>query len=275
MRIHDAWHSLVPILGDTAYDETARLADRTLTATGLERLAQQLSSETLLSEAPELSVPVAHPGKILCLGKNYRAHAEEFGAEPPTEPMFFNKLPECLLAPGGTIELPPGVGRVDHEGELCLVIGAVGRDVTQSEATHLVAGLTLINDVTARNLQSKDRERRFPWLRCKSFDTFGPCGPCVIPFEDAFDDVRSDGTPDLAIEVLVNGEVRQSSRTSMLVHRIAPTLAFLSRHTTLRPGDLIATGTPAGVSALSPGDTVEVRCERIGSLVNQVASRAI
>ena len=261
------WHSLEPLLGDGAYDTVARLADGTLTAAGLASLAAELGDATRLSERPAFGIPVDRPGKILCLGKNYRAHAAEFGSETPEEPMFFNKLPECLLPDGGDVRRPEGAGRVDHEAELCAVIGRAASHAGEDEARTLVAGWTLIDDVTARHLQGEDRKKRFPWLRSKSFDTFGPLGPWVVPFEDVFpDEVPDDATPDLGIEAVVNGDVRQSSRTSLMVHRIAPTLAYLSRHTTLRAGDLIATGTPEGVSELRSGDVVEVRCEGIGCL---------
>lgn len=271
LYLEGEWHTLEPLLGADAFDTIGRLADSTLSAHGLDSLASRVSSETRLDDRPEFGLPVPRPGKLLCLGKNYHAHAAEFGSVAPTEPMFFNKLPECLLPAGHDVRLPPDVGRVDHEGELCLVLGRDGADVAPEDAAGLVAGLTLIDDVTARHMQGTDRKKGFPWVRCKSFDTFGPIGPIVVPFGDVFDgEIPDDATPDLRLEALVNGETKQSSRTSLMVHKIAPTLAYLSRHTTLRAGDLIATGTPEGVSPLGDGDRVEIRCERVGSLEHGV-----
>lgn len=266
------WHDLSPLLGTRAFDSEARLADGTLSAAGLADLAARLGSHTRLAERPAFGLPIPRPGKILCLGKNYHAHAAEFGAEAPKQPMFFNKLPECLLPACGTVRLPQDVGRVDHEAELCLVLGRSGKDLTIAEAPGLVLGATLIDDVTARHMQGEDRKKGHPWVRAKSFDGFGPLGPWVVPFEDLFADgvVPATGTPDLAIECYVDGEQKQASRTSLMVHDVAHMLAHLSRHTTLRPGDLIATGTPEGVSPLHAGSEVEIRCERIGSLFHRV-----
>lgn len=272
MLLEGEWHDLSPILGAAAFDTEARLADGTLGAAGLTALARRLGRTTRLAQRPPLGLPVPRPGKILCLGKNYHAHAAEFGAEAPKEPMFFNKLPECLLPPDGSVALPEGVGRVDHEAELCLVLGRSGKDLGLEEAPGLVVGATLIDDVTARHLQGEDRKQGHPWVRAKSFDGFGPIGPWVVPFDDLFVDgvVAANGTPALAIECHVDGEQKQASNTRLMVHDVAHMIAHLSRHTTLRPGDLIATGTPEGVSPLHAGCEVEVRCERIGSLYHQV-----
>ena len=261
------WHSLAGVLDERAFDVEGCIRDGTLSGAGLDELAARLGKHTQLPGRPAFGVPIERPSKILCLGKNYHAHAAEFGSTAPEEPMFFNKLPECLIADGANVRLPAKVGRVDHEAELCLVLGADAKDVSPPEARHLAIGATLIDDVTARQLQGTDRKRGFPWLRCKSFDSFGPIGPWVVPFEDLFDgEIPDDATPDLAIEARVDGEIKQTSRTGLLVHRIANALAYLSQHTTLRPGDLLATGTPEGVSPLSAGQRVEIACERIGVL---------
>ena len=266
------WHTLEHVLGDGAFDVEARIRDATLSGDGLDALAAKLSRKSRLSDRPRFGVPIERPSKILCLGKNYHAHAAEFGSEAPAEPMFFNKLPECLIADGESVQIPEGVGRVDHEAELCLVIGGDAKAIDAAVARTLPIGATLIDDVTARHLQGKDRERGFPWLRCKSFDTFGPIGPWVVPFEDLFDgEIPDDATPDLAIEARVDGETKQASRTGLMVQRIAPVLAYLSRHTTLRAGDLLATGTPEGVSPLRAGQRVEISCERVGVLRHGVA----
>lgn len=265
------WHDLSPLLGDGAFDSEARLADGTLCGAGLTELVGRLGKDTRLAERPAFGLPVPRPGKILCLGKNYHAHAAEFGGTAPKEPMFFNKLPECLLPACGSVALPGGVGRVDHEAELCLVLGRSGKDLDPDAAPGMVSGATLIDDVTARHIQGEDRKKGHPWVRAKSFDGFGPTGPWVVPFEDLFDDgvVAANGTPDLEIRCFVDGEEKQSSQTGLMVHDVAHMIAHLSRHTTLRPGDLIATGTPEGVSPLHSGCEVEVRCERIGSLFHR------
>jgi 2,4-didehydro-3-deoxy-L-rhamnonate hydrolase len=272
MLVAEEWHDLSPLLGSAAFDSEARLQDGTLSAAGLTELASQLGRSTRLAQRPRFGLPVARPGKILCLGKNYHAHAAEFGSEAPKQPMFFNKLPECLLPALGSVALPADVGRVDHEAELCLVIGRSGKDLSLEDAPGIVYGATLIDDVTARDMQGCDRKLGHPWVRAKSFDSFGPVGPWVVPYEDLFADgvVPPNGTPELEIECYVDGERKQSSNTRLMVHDVAHMIAHLSRHTTLRPGDLIATGTPEGVSPLHAGSEVEVRCQSIGSLCHQV-----
>jgi 2-keto-4-pentenoate hydratase/2-oxohepta-3-ene-1,7-dioic acid hydratase in catechol pathway len=219
----------------------------------------------------EWDTPLRRPGKILCLGKNFLLHAREFGAEVPEEPIFFTKLPDTLLPHHGAIVLPHWVtSRIDHEVELGVVLGFAdplqrGRKyVSEVEALQLVAGYTVLNDVTARTMQHDDRSRQQPWLRCKSFDTFLPLGPMVVPADALPRDV------DLAIECRVNDTLRQSSRTSLMVVGVAAAIAYLSKHVTLRPGDLIAMGTPEGVGPLQDGDRVTCSIEGLGSLVNSV-----
>ncbi len=216
-------------------------------------------------------VPIARPGKILCFGKNFAAHAAEFGAAVPEEPIFFTKLPDTLLPHEGTVVLPHWVEtRIDHEIELGVVLGfedpeGRGRKyVDREDALSLVSGWTIINDVTARKMQGEDRGRQQPWLRCKSFDTFCPIGPWVVP-KDALD------ARDLAIDLWVGDDHRQSSRTSLMVVDVPSAIAWLSRHTTLRPGDLIAMGTPEGVGPIRDGDTMVGTVEGIGALRNRVA----
>lgn len=214
--------------------------------------------------------PLPRPGKVLCLAKNYVAHAREFGAEAPSEPIFFAKLPDSLCGPGDPVVIPHWLDtRVDHEAELALVLGfddpeQRGRkDVAAGEALALVAGYTPLNDVTARKLQGQDREQKYPWLRAKALDTFCPFGPFVVPRESI------DGS-DLQVTMRVNGEVRQSARTSAMVFSIEQALVAMSRVTTLRSGDLIAMGTPEGVSAVHEGDVMEVEVEGLGVLRNPV-----
>jgi len=207
--------------------------------------------------SPEAPPPAS---KIVAVGKNYREHAAEFGSvAPEDEPMLFLKAPSALIRDGEEIVLPPESQRVDYEGELALVIGRRIKNWPEEEWLSALAGVCCANDVTARDLQKKDRQ----FARSKSFDTFCPVGPAIVSGLDA---------SDLAIETRVNGAVRQSARTSDMVFSPAFLVAYVSRMMTLLPGDLILTGTPAGVGPLSPGDLVEVEIERVGVLRNRVAA---
>lgn len=211
-----------------------------------------------LAEATLL--PPVQPGKIVCVGRNYAAHAAEHQAEVPDEPMLFLKPPSALIGPGAAIELPQGVGRVDHEAELAVVIGKRARRVSVPDALGYVLGYTCANDVSARDYQRKDGQ----WGRAKGFDTFCPLGPSITTGLDP---------ADLAIRATVNGDVKQESRTSNMVFNVPALIAFISDIMTLEPGDIILTGTPAGVSPLTPGDTVRIEIEGIGVLENPVRPR--
>ncbi len=197
------------------------------------------------------------PSKIIGIGQNYRAHAAEMGKGLPSEPLMFLKPPSALLAPGDAIVRPAGYARVDFEGELGVVIGRRARHVAVDDALAHVAGYVCVNDVTVRDLQAKDGQ----WTRAKGFDTFCPVGPRVVAGLDP---------RDLRLVTRVNGVVRQDARTSDLIFDVATLIAFCSRYLTLEPGDLISTGTPAGVGNLEPGDQVEVEIEGIGVLANPV-----
>lgn len=211
-----------------------------------------------------LPISRAEVGKILALGKNFRAHAEEFGEEVPEDPLFFNKLPETLMASDSLVTVPAWVtGRVDHEVELAVIIGLGGRDIAVEDATEHVAAYTVANDLTARGLQGEDRERRFPWFRSKNLDGFCPLGPCLVPRD--FLDISN-----LAITCHVNGELRQEASTADLVVDVPHAIAHLSRHLTLNAGDLILMGTPAGVGALAHGDLVTCAIEGIGELSTRI-----
>ena len=199
------------------------------------------------------------PSKIVAVGRNYREHAKELGhVAPEEEPILFLKAPSALLVNGGDIVLPPESARVDFEGELALVIGQTIKRWPQDRWMEALAGVCCANDVTARDLQKKDGQ----WSRAKSFDTFCPIGPEIVTGLDA---------SDLAIQTRVNGAVKQSSRTSEMVFSPAFLVAYVSRMMTLLPGDLILTGTPAGIGPLAPGDVVEVEIEKIGILKNRVS----
>lgn len=214
----------------------------------------------------QFDLPVARPQKIICLGRNYRKHAEEFKNPVPKEPIIFAKMPSSLLPHEGTILLPRQVGRVDHEGELAVVIGKSGKYISESRAYEHVAGYTVVNDVTARELQIKDIENKLPWMRSKSFDTFCPIGPYLVPHGVI------ENPHQLELTVKVNGAVRQKSNTSQFIFKVPEIIQFISKHLTLAPGDIIATGTPEGVAELQPGDIVTVEIEQIGRLENHVAS---
>jgi 2-keto-4-pentenoate hydratase/2-oxohepta-3-ene-1,7-dioic acid hydratase in catechol pathway len=202
------------------------------------------------------------PSKIVAIGRNYREHAKELGNVAPEEaPLIFLKAPSALVLPSdpSDIVLPPESSRVDFEGELALVIGRRIKGCPASEWLDALAGVCCANDVTARDLQKKDGQ----WARAKSFDTFCPIGPEIVAGLDP---------SDLAIQTRVNGAVKQSARTSDMVFSPAFLVAYVSRMMTLLPGDLILTGTPAGIAPLAPGDVVEVEIEKVGVLRNRVAS---
>jgi 2-keto-4-pentenoate hydratase/2-oxohepta-3-ene-1,7-dioic acid hydratase in catechol pathway len=203
-----------------------------------------------------LPVPV-RPTKILCVGRNYADHAAELGHDVPAEPLIFMKPPSSLIGAGEAIVLPAASERVDYEGELAVVIGRRCRNVSEADAMGVIAGYTILNDVTARDLQKKDGQ----WTRAKGFDTFAPCGPRLVTDLDP---------TDLEIKTLVNGELKQHGRTSQFIFSIPRVIAYISGVMTLEEGDVISTGTPSGVGPLKPGDTVEVWVEGIGSLINPV-----
>lgn len=200
------------------------------------------------------------PSKIVAVGKNYREHAAEFGGTAPEdEPMLFLKAPSALLLPGGgEIVLPPESQRVDYEGELALVVGRRVKAWPQQLWMEALSGVCCANDVTARDLQKKDKQ----FARAKSFDTFCPIGPEIVAGYDP---------SNAAIATRVNGAARQSAKISDMVFSPAFLVAYVSRMMTLMPGDLILTGTPAGVGPLAPGDVVEVEIEGVGVLRNRVA----
>lgn len=197
------------------------------------------------------------PTKIVALGLNYAAHAAEAHREVPDEPLIFLKPPSSIIGSGQTIIYPSISQRVGFEAELAAVIGRRARNVSADEALSCVLGYTCGNDVTARDLQRKDGQ----WTRSKSFDTFCPLGPWIVTDVDP---------SDLAIESRVNGEVRQHSRTSDMIFAVAESIRCVAQVMTLEPGDVILTGTPAGVGLLQRGDRVEVEIEGIGVLENTV-----
>jgi|Deesub1362B_J571_1020462.scaffolds.fasta_scaffold00385_15 2-keto-4-pentenoate hydratase/2-oxohepta-3-ene-1,7-dioic acid hydratase in catechol pathway len=205
-------------------------------------------------------LPPVRPSKIVCVGVNYRDHAEEFGKDVPEEPVIFMKPESAVIGNEDTILLPPQSKRVDYEGELAIVIGRKCKNVSKDDAEDYIMGYTCFNDVTARDLQLKDGQ----WTRAKSFDTFAPIGPYIVPLNPL----------NLRIRTYLNSEIVQSSNTSNMVFNPFELTEFISSIMTLRKGDVIATGTPSGVGALKKGDVVEVEIEGIGTLRNHVDSWA-
>jgi 2-keto-4-pentenoate hydratase/2-oxohepta-3-ene-1,7-dioic acid hydratase in catechol pathway len=200
------------------------------------------------------------PTKIVGIGQNYRAHALEMGKGIPEEPIMFLKPTTAMIPDGGVILRPGGYERVDYEGELGVVIGRRASRVSKDQALSFVDGFTIVNDVTVRDLQKKDGQ----WTRAKGFDTFAPVGPRVVAGLDP---------SNLRIATTLNGQTKQDSSTSDLIFDVPTLIAFVTLHMTLEPGDIISTGTPAGVGNLTPGDVVEVTIEGIGTLRNTVAAR--
>ncbi len=198
------------------------------------------------------------PSKVVCLGKNYAAHAAEFGGDVPEEPLIFLKPSTSVSGPGDPIPLLPISHRVDYEGELAVVIGRIARNVRAEDAFRYILGYTCGNDVTLRDLQKKDGQ----WSRAKGFDGSCPLGPWIETLLDP---------NDAGVETRLNGEVRQSARTSDMVFGVATIAEFVTEFMTLLPGDVIMTGTPEGVGRLAPGDVVEVGVEGVGVLRNEVA----
>ena len=205
-------------------------------------------------------LPPCEPTKIVAVGLNYRAHAAEMGKELPEEPLLFLKAPSSLLPPGGAVVLPRQSSRVEHEGELALVIGRTASKVNASHALEYVRGFTCLDDVTARDIQRREKA----YARAKGFDTFCPVGPWL---ETEIEDPQA-----LALELRVNGEVRQKGSTADMIFPVAEVVAFISHIMTLHPGDLITTGTPPGVGRLVAGDSVEVEIAGIGVLRHTVSA---
>jgi len=204
-------------------------------------------------------LPPCAPTKIVCVGRNYPEHARELGNEPPAEPLIFLKPPSSLIADGDAIVYPRLSQRVDYEGELGVIIGRRARRVTRDRALDYVLGYTVVNDVTARDLQKKDGQ----WTRGKGFDTFCAAGPCVVP-RDELDLSR------IRVVTRLDGAVKQDAPVSEMMFPVDAIISYISEFMTLEPGDLIATGTPPGVGPMQAGSTVQVEIEGIGVLKNSV-----
>jgi 2-keto-4-pentenoate hydratase/2-oxohepta-3-ene-1,7-dioic acid hydratase in catechol pathway len=218
--------------------------------------------DSLELDAVQILAPVK-PSKVVCVGRNYREHAAELGNKMPEEPLLFLKPPSSVIASGDRIELPSQSQQVEHEGELGVVIGRTARKLTDDDdPLSFVFGYTCVNDVTARDLQRKDVQ----FTRGKSFDTFCPVGPWIV----------TDINPaNVQVTTRVNGEVKQNGNTADMAFPVSFLIRYISSVMTLNPGDLIATGTPAGVSRMKHGDEVEVEVERIGILKNSIYDPAV
>ncbi|MCF7810623.1 fumarylacetoacetate hydrolase family protein [bacterium] len=204
------------------------------------------------------------PGKIICIARNWAAHAKEGGHETPENPVYFAKTDNTAIGYGETIPLPQGLGRVDHEGELGVVILKQAKKVKAADAGKFIFGYTIVNDVTARAFQKELAATGRPWYAAKSMDGFAPIGPAIV--------LRNEAEPidGKRIKVTVNNEIRQDGTVDDMIFKVPELIEAITKHVTLNPGDIIATGTPAGVGELHEGDEVAVEIDGIGRLVNPV-----
>ncbi|MFX0016071.1 MAG: fumarylacetoacetate hydrolase family protein [Promethearchaeota archaeon] len=209
-----------------------------------------------------LEVPI-QSSTIICLARNYLDHAKEMGIEPknlPSNPVLFLKPKSALIGPGQNIVFPPQAKQVDHEVELAVVIGKKGKNISQEESLDFVFGYTILLDITARDIQALAKKKGHPWFPSKGFDTFSPIGPFIVTSDEIKDPHKLD------IELRVNDQIKQKGNTRDMIFKIGQILSYCSTITTLHPGDLIATGTPAGVGPVKKGDKISATIESIGTL---------
>ncbi len=234
-----------------------------------ESWVQSKQAELRLESEYKYELPIARPSKVICLGRNYREHAKELKSDVPEEPLFFTKASSALIPHEANIVIPRWLNdRVDHEAELAVIIGKEAKNIIQEEALSYVAGYTILNDVTARDMQKGDLDQQHPWFRSKSLDTFCPLGPFILPADECSDPHA------LEIRLTVNGKVKQKDNTSSMIFSISDVIAHVSKFMTLQAGDIIATGTPSGVSPIQDGDVVEISITGIGILKNKVVKEA-
>ncbi|HYG74881.1 MAG TPA: fumarylacetoacetate hydrolase family protein [Planctomycetota bacterium] len=249
---------MIPFLQGDFWERTRRILADTSSLQG---------KAVVAAEKVRLGAPVPRPGQIICIGLNYKDHADEQGHEYPKVPLLFGKSPMAACGPNDDVEYPEGVEQLDYEVELGVIIGRTAKKVSAADARKHIAGYCVFHDVSARCCQFGDKQ----WFRGKSFDTFAPFGPALVTPDEA-------GDPHaLKLSCKVNGEVRQDSSTSKLIHSVDAIIAYISRGITLQPGDVIATGTPSGVGVflkpprlLKRGDVVELEVQNLGKVVNKV-----
>lgn len=251
----------------TLYPEIPDIGEPFFRQGWLERLAGLDATSHVFDSQERWGAPIAKPSKIICLGKNYEEHAKEGGFEAPVRPLIFSKTPNTLNGPFDAILLPRSSGRIDWEVELAMVIGKEGKRIDRSQALDFIAGLTVMNDVSGREAQFSDSQ----WFRGKSFDTFAPMGPALVTLDEI-------GDPhNLRLTATVNGQLMQDGHTRDLIFDLPALVADISEDITLMPGDVISTGTPAGVGifrdppvVLQAGDEVSCWIEKIGTITNRV-----
>ena len=220
---------------------------------------------SVISSPPSFGLPYI-PRQIICVGRNYVAHAEELGNAVPSSPMLFNKLPSSCIADQDSVEIREDYGRVDFEGELAVVMGKPLKNARKDEVFDAILGYTLLNDYTARDIQQKAKDKGHPWLLAKSLNTFCPVGPYITTRDEIQWPVEVD------IKLTVNGEIRQDSNTRKFIFDIPTVISYISSFIPLYPGDIIATGTPEGVSPIIDGDIVELTIAGLGTLSNPITS---
>jgi 2-keto-4-pentenoate hydratase/2-oxohepta-3-ene-1,7-dioic acid hydratase in catechol pathway len=253
----DPKYGVVELTGDGGrYPETVSV----LTGDPI-AMSVQLTGERRNLEGVRLLAPVIPRSKVVAVGRNYAAHAAEMGEDVPETPLTFFKPNTSVIGPGEPIIYPAASRQVDFEGELAVVIGRICKEVPVSRVPEVIFGYTVANDVTARDLQKTDGQ----WARAKGYDTFCPLGPWITTHQ------RLDEVAALAIRTTVDGEPRQDGTTSDMIFKIPELVAYISSYTTLLPGDVILTGTPAGVGPVLPGQLVSIEIEGIGTLTNPVA----
>jgi 2-keto-4-pentenoate hydratase/2-oxohepta-3-ene-1,7-dioic acid hydratase in catechol pathway len=261
-RVYDIWGDA---FSGVPHEERTILA---LLQGGLLSEVKPVEDDGVPVEGVDLLPPIGRPGKIICIGLNYRAHAQEGGLDAPETPTFFAKWTNALAPPGGTVKLPEWSSKVDYEAEVAFVIGDRAKDVPEESAIDHLAGYTLLNDLSARDYQFKTPQ----WMPGKVFDGAAPCGPALVTPDEA--------GPHNAIEIelTLNGERMQKSSTADLIHSVPALVAYLSQLMTLEPGDVVSTGTPAGVGSgrdpkvwLKPGDEVVISSPQLGVLETRLA----
>jgi 2-keto-4-pentenoate hydratase/2-oxohepta-3-ene-1,7-dioic acid hydratase in catechol pathway len=261
-RVYDIWGDA---FSGVPHEERTILA---LLQGGLLSEVKPVEDDGVPVEGVDLLPPIGRPGKIICIGLNYRSHAEEGGLDAPETPTFFAKWTNALAPPGGTVKLPEWSSKVDYEAEVAFVIGDRAKDVPEESAIDHLAGYTLLNDLSARDYQFKTPQ----WMPGKVFDGAAPCGPALVTPDEA-------GPHDaIEIELTLNGERMQKSSTADLIHSVPALVAYLSQLMTLEPGDVVSAGTPAGVGNwrdpkvwLKPGDEVVISSPQLGVLETRLA----